>query len=155
MAEAILTGEKVEKLSPPESSRSQALILAVIAGFPEYFLVSDGPCDAGNRDRQNQEPQQLCGERIQISVPNPFKYLRGLFVAALFLRGHFCSQADVLHCARFRRVGTFRSDWPNTLCKPIVVELLTLRPPDGVSRRALHIRKRLKCSYRRNRYIAV
>lgn len=61
VAETIFAGKEVKKLPSPDSRRPLALILAVITWFSEYFLVSDGPCDAGNRDRQNQEPQQLCG----------------------------------------------------------------------------------------------
>ena len=61
VTETVFAGEKVKKLPSPDSRRRLALIFAVITRFSEYFLVSDGPCDAGNRDRQNQKPQQLCG----------------------------------------------------------------------------------------------
>ena len=61
VAETVLAGEKVKKLPSPDSRRRLALIFAVITRFSEYFLVSDGPCDAGNRYRQNQKPQQLGG----------------------------------------------------------------------------------------------
>ena len=59
MAEAILACENVEQLPPDDSAAMRALLLAVLAEFAEDFLVSNGPGNAGNWNRQDEQPRYL------------------------------------------------------------------------------------------------
>src|SRR5215475_15715667 len=68
----------------------------------------------------------------------------------LGFRCRLTAKADVLHSA-----CVSRSDGLYAFRETIALELFALRPPHRISRRTLHIRIRLECSYRWDRYVAV
>src|SRR5579864_489576 len=63
MAEAILAGEKVKKLSPRKRARPARLPLAILTRLPENFFVSNRPRNASHRNGQHQQPSQLHSQR--------------------------------------------------------------------------------------------
>jgi len=63
VAEAILAGEKVKKnFSFPNGCCSTGNFLAIFSWFAKNLLVRDGPSDAGNRDCDDEEINNLRGE---------------------------------------------------------------------------------------------
>jgi hypothetical protein len=59
VAETILAGEQEEELADVKASGLFALTMAIFSRFAKDFFVSDGPCHAGGRDRQNEQPREL------------------------------------------------------------------------------------------------
>jgi len=60
VAEAVFASEKVEKLTLEKRFGSTADILAILSGFAENLLVGDSPGDAGNRNGNKKEVDNLC-----------------------------------------------------------------------------------------------
>jgi hypothetical protein len=60
MAKAVLAREEVEKLSLQKRTAFLAISFAPFAGFVEYLFMRNGPRDGRNRNRNDEQPEQLC-----------------------------------------------------------------------------------------------
>ena len=62
MREAVLAGEEIEELSPGERTCPFALTLAELARFAKDLLMCNGPGDARNGKREEQQHASLMNE---------------------------------------------------------------------------------------------
>jgi hypothetical protein len=63
MAEAIFAGEQVEKFASGQTVCLLGLLLAIVARLTKDFLMSNRPGDAGDGDRQDEQPHKLKADR--------------------------------------------------------------------------------------------
>jgi hypothetical protein len=63
MTEAVFASEDEEEFSPNQAVVIFALANAVIPEFSKNLFMSDGPGDAGNRNRKQEEPHDLQRKR--------------------------------------------------------------------------------------------
>jgi len=59
MAEAIFAGEQVKKFASGQTACLPRLLLAIVARLTKDFLMSNRPGDAGDGDRQDEQPHKL------------------------------------------------------------------------------------------------
>lgn len=59
MTEAIFAGEEIEEFALMEEWSGLALSFTEIPSFSEYFLVGHSPADARDRDRHNEQCDEL------------------------------------------------------------------------------------------------
>ena len=60
MAEAILAGKKVEKLAANKCSTLLAFPHAILSRLSENLFMGYRPRNAGDGDRQGEQPDKLC-----------------------------------------------------------------------------------------------
>jgi hypothetical protein len=63
MTEAVFASEDEEEFSPNQAVVIFALANAVIPEFSKNLFMSDGPGDAGNGNRKQEEPHDLQRKR--------------------------------------------------------------------------------------------
>jgi hypothetical protein len=68
MTEAVLAGEDVEELPLHNTAAVLAACNALLTGFSENLLVRYRPRDAGNRDREQEEPGCLFAKRFHCTI---------------------------------------------------------------------------------------
>ena len=62
MAEAILTGEEIEKLPCEQGLRCFGFRYTIFPWLTKYFFMSDRPGNRSDRNRQQEEPGDLFGD---------------------------------------------------------------------------------------------
>ena len=83
MAEAILTGEQVEKFALENSAAIGALVETPFARLAKYFLVRHGPGDAGDWYCDHEKRDELC-RKIYDAEPPPCEPCEAFFCCAFF-----------------------------------------------------------------------
>ena len=63
MRETILAGEEIEEFSLRKRAACFAFAFAELAGFTEDLFVRNGPCRAGDGQRQEEKKSELMQER--------------------------------------------------------------------------------------------
>ena len=68
MAKAVFTGKEVEEFSFVPAPAALTAADAVIARLAKDFFVRDGPANAGDRDGQHKQFQQLHAEHWHLDL---------------------------------------------------------------------------------------